>query len=775
MLTYRAVIQAGDTRRALDAVTSLSRYGDWLMDEANWVKPALLIREADDLPLGEYDVDEKLNIQLALPLLRIAEILPRLGNIHTVWLFNVFVCALNVGLVYMILRALHFDDLVSVVVSITAGLGTNLWAYSQTFFREPLTSFFILFALLMLQLARERSRLKLLAFLALALMGYWLALETKYSALLALPALVIFGVPAIPRVRVETQRLLSAALLAVSLLLLLLLMLIDPLPSGVQEQLGQFGYRSEYIGEALRTYVLSPGASLWGTSPIVLLAPLGGIILWRRAQYRLLVFACIFFVTYAIGLAISTGPHWFGGLSWPPRFLLPVLPALMLLTAPVAEMIWVKRHRVLRAVWLILLAYGIWIQFAAVSLSWNHYSDSLPPESSGLAEWTPSLVQPQYFRWVVLPQRWDDLGFDFLWTRAQLPTWGVSFIALAAVLSIALGQLTRNRLSRWRFAAPPLAVLCLSLILLNLSSAHDKDPRTQSQKRALHEVLNYLSQHAEADDVILLSSNDYGEFVLNHWNGALPRPIVLPRPLAQAASDRQPAQVLSDNPNDWFDVRSYRVIQHLARHHDRLWVLDNTSPFMTWSYRPLERYLAQQYFPLRTVSLQRNDDTVRLMEYSTVSSAPQPLGRFSGDTPVGLRYGDHIHLRSLVLPSGESYKSGDVVELSLLWQTEETLSDNYTVAWFIAGADANQPHAQGQDSAPQAGFAPTSAWKPHDMVWDNRALRLPSNTPPGDYHIWVLMYRYNNATGEILRLPVSGARVMEGGTVGVLPVTLTVD
>ena len=245
--------------------------------------------------------------------------------------------------------------------------------------------------------------------------------------------------------------------------------------------------------------------------------------------------------------------------------------------------------------------------------------------------------------------------------------------------------------------------------------------------------------------------------------------------MAQAASDRQPAQVLSDNPNDWFDVRSYRVIQHLARHHDRLWVLDNTSPFMTWSYRPLERYLAQQYFPLRTVSLQRNDDTVRLMEYSTVSSAPQPLGRFSGDTPVGLRYGDHIHLRSLVLPSGESYKSGDVVELSLLWQTEETLSDNYTVAWFIAGADANQPHAQGQDSAPQAGFAPTSAWKPHDMVWDNRALRLLSNTPTGDYHIWVLMYRYNNATGEILRLPVSGARVMEGGTVGVLPVTLTVD
>ena len=109
MLTYRAAIQSGDTRRALDAVTSTVRYGDWLMDETHWIKLPFRIRASDALPLVEYRVQEQLNILLAGPLLRIADALPRLGNIHTIWLFNVFITSLNVGLVYLILRAMSLQ------------------------------------------------------------------------------------------------------------------------------------------------------------------------------------------------------------------------------------------------------------------------------------------------------------------------------------------------------------------------------------------------------------------------------------------------------------------------------------------------------------------------------------------------------------------------------------------------------------------------------------------------------------------------------------------
>ena len=44
LLTYRGRIESGDTLRAMDALTSLSRFGDTLMDESTWFKPPLRIR-----------------------------------------------------------------------------------------------------------------------------------------------------------------------------------------------------------------------------------------------------------------------------------------------------------------------------------------------------------------------------------------------------------------------------------------------------------------------------------------------------------------------------------------------------------------------------------------------------------------------------------------------------------------------------------------------------------------------------------------------------------
>ena len=98
-------------------------------------------------PLSAFDVDERLQLQLALPLLKLAETLPEIGNIHAVWLFNIVVTSLSVGLIYLLLRSLGFTDTVALLVALSAAFSTNLWAYSQTFFREPLVGFFLLLSL----------------------------------------------------------------------------------------------------------------------------------------------------------------------------------------------------------------------------------------------------------------------------------------------------------------------------------------------------------------------------------------------------------------------------------------------------------------------------------------------------------------------------------------------------------------------------------------------------------------------------------------------------
>ena len=662
MLTYRAVIQSGDTLRALDAVTSLSRHGDWLMDESNWFKPSLRIRQKHSLPLSAYEVEERLNIQLALPLSQIAETLPRLSVIHTVWLFNVFVSALIAGLLYLLVIALEYSQAVAVLVAVSAGIGTNLWAYSQTFFREPLSALFILLALLAAQLGRDRPLAQRLFSLIVAGVSLYLAYLTKYSAALAIPAAIAFVLPELRILHGNKGRRIAPIILALALALLAVPMLIDPLPAALQQLTASLQVDTPYLGAALRSYLLSPGASIWGTSPIVLLSLAGAVLLWRQEQFRLLLMICLMSVSYVLGHALTTGSHWFGGLSWPPRFLLPAIPVLILAAAPVAQRLFSSVNKGLRILWGALLLYGVWIQFNSVALSWVHFGETLPAESQGLSEWLPAMWQPAYFRWFVLPQRWQDLGFDFLWARANLPLWGISFALLILVITATLILLLQRRLNKLRYASLFLTPLCLAAVYLNLSSAYFKDPRSNSQQKALHEALDYLERSSAPDDILLLPGNDYGNFILNHHTGATPRVIVLPRPLAQAASDSQAAQVVSNNANSWFDVHSLRAVQHVAGRHDRIWLLANTSPFMPWSFRPLERYMATHAYPVQEVRLSQPYDTVRLLEYSAKSPVSNPMSLYAGDFATDLRFGDDIELLSYVARNDSPYQAGETVE-----------------------------------------------------------------------------------------------------------------
>ena len=112
----------------------------------------------------------------------------------------------------------------------------------------------------------------------------------------------------------------------------------------------------EFFREAMASQLLSPGGSFWGSSPILLLAVPSAYLLWRRGGRRHLWAATLILLSYAVGHAMR-GPHWFGGLSWPPRFLLPALPFVMLLTLPALEWLLKHRHRLALVATGALLAY----------------------------------------------------------------------------------------------------------------------------------------------------------------------------------------------------------------------------------------------------------------------------------------------------------------------------------------------------------------------------------------------------------------------------------
>ena len=44
------------------------------------------------------------------------------------------------------------------------------------------------------------------------------------------------------------------------------------------------------------------------------------------------------------------------------------------------------------------------------------------------------------------------------------------------------------------------------------------------------------------------------------------------------------------------------------------------------------------------------------------------------------------------------------------------------------------------DRPPVAGFRPTSAWEPGELIRDNYGLALPADLPPGDYQLITGLY-----------------------------------
>jgi hypothetical protein len=108
---------------------------------------------------------------------------------------------------------------------------------------------------------------------------------------------------------------------------------------------------------------------------------------------------------------------------------------------------------------------------------------------------------------------------------------------------------------------------------------------------------------------------------------------------------------------------------------------------------------------------------------------------------------------------------GETLEITLFWEALSPLETDYTVFLHLFGADGK---LWGQrDSQPVTGFYPTSLWAPGEHVRDQYKLTIAEDAPPGEYALWVGMYRAD--TGA--RLPVVGrGGKIEGDHVSLEPI-----
>lgn len=772
VITYSGRIESGDSLRMFDGITSLVDYGDTRIDRAAYQFPPALNEIFAGLQPPLTDVSIELGqVAAAAPLYALARTVPGLGLLHTVWMFNVLVGAAACALFFFFALALGEDERTAAAAALLLGTATILLPYTKTFFREPLTLFWLLAAALALERLRTlHYRTWGWGLVALAaLVGLTL---TKASGLLALPALLLIALPAIQRLDRRTVLVLLAAggLIAGVFVVFGVFDLIPSLGArySVLRRLSEL--TTDNVRAAIAAYLVSPGGSLWGTSPILLLAIPGAWMLIRAGRARRVLAALVLIGAFAVGYALLNGAFWFGGLSWPPRFLIPVVPLALMLALPVIRQL----TRPSRWWWVAgpLIAYSLYVQYAGAVTFWADYAEILPAEANRLVDWAGGLYDPRYFRWTLLSQQLALHPPEFAWWQTNAPIWPisaalVSLTALVLLLRDLHGRVPSGAFSRRVSYA--LAPLLLLVIGLNLGRLHQVDARYLAADDTLHAAYAYLRAETRPEDVILLSSPRYASFFLNDAprTDRLGRVIALPLQPGERPSPEEAAQVSADNPAALLQGETIALLNALAAQHDRLWLISHGSPELWWSVRPVERYLSAHYYPIRYV---RTGDNTRLIEYAT-TPAPDPYVRYGAAVPTELMFGDALRLAGIDLPAGAAFAPGQAVPVSLSWDALRPIAENYTVALFLRrpdGAELTQT-----DWQPGGGFFPTSGWTPGQRVWDHRALRLPPDVPPGDYLLWVKVYDFA-PDGTRRDLPVTaGERLDE--TIGVLPLTIRVQ
>ncbi|MFN8376378.1 MAG: hypothetical protein U0694_26340 [Anaerolineae bacterium] len=780
MIFYSAnYAEFGDSPYLYNITASLVRYNDTLFDlwAYNWpTRTDNTFFQNQLYPLYYYREDLT-SVVLATPLYWLAYNTPGLGLLHTVWLFNIFVCAGAGSLLFAYALALGYSERTALLAALTLGLATTVLPYSKVFLQEPIT----LLVTLALAFALERWRAaryhwRWLLPIAVLLFAFF---NAKLSSYAALPGLLLIAIPATRAISERVWKWLSLAVFALIALVTLftafgdirplLAWLTAPIANVYLRPLDAYVYQyldNPYISIAVRTYVFSIGASIWATSPPVLLALPGAWMRFRSGHLRY-IWVCLFVVVgYVFSYGLLRGLAWYGSVTYPPRFLVPAVPFLLLLALPALERLTHSpRPRLLSAAFVVLVLYGAWIAFNGVSYRWDTH-DKLLPAGMLLSE-GQAAYDLQYAPWVLLPSLWGQRPFDFAWVRAQL--WGIPLLfgGLALLCALAVWRvqhLSSQASTRMRrglsLVLPPVALLLAMYITLRLLYV---DRLYWGENPELHAAVATIDQVTQPPDMVFVTGREHIVFMLNYGAVHHARLVGLPFQRGEQYSPEQPPLVESDNLDDLLDESTPPLLRAAALQREHLWLLTEFGPFHPWARRVVEHWMAREYYPLQVIEIA---PAVRLLEFATAT----PL---ANQTPVdrgtNLRFGDHLQLQQVTLPLGTEYHAGDALPVTFYWQTDAVLDTSYTVAFFLADESGVRVH--GTDSPPQLGFAPTNTWQPGIPVHDNRALRLPADLPAGAYQLWLVLYP--SGTDGSTRLAVTGSTTPDG-EIAILPLTITV-
>ncbi|GEM_PF-930938 len=680
-------------------------------------------------PVGAFEPGQSL---AALPLYMLAQQFMHVNNIHALSLLNVFVTALTGATVFVLLRRIRYSATVACMVALCYGLATTAWPYARYFLREPLTGLMCVIATLCLIVWRQSGRHWYLAgcFLALAC-----GIIVKVSAAIVVPVFLIVVVLSVPSRRGRLWIMLgSAGLLTV----------------GVGMYVWRFGglppiarYTTGYpwVDFVVRSYgqIFSPAKGLVFYSPVLLVGLPGWLELWRRQRAVVLLIIGVMLATlYVYGNNVV----WYGGWTWGPRFVVPLLPLLVIPLAGVLS----NRHRAVRILVHIGAAFSMLLQLAVATSVWEPAAEQINVALDPGVRWydprlwshSPALFQVTHWHPEWLNLLWWHTMSDGSLTRDPFLAAALALLLIVALVAL-VWSLTTRRLC-WRTFAI-LTAVGLALVVVGCGlllgrgyyATRDYPGLTIAEAR---EIAALVSSPSNPPFTLVSVSN---EFHIYYWLGLLKGHFVHYWYSPAAVEGFEPV-LTSPLPS-----------QHLWLVVDRVHLQPDHSGY------DMEFWLNRHAYQMRGEWVGGFEVFQYLLPVGSLSTWPTSYTWTNGIALVS--FGQQT----------DQVLVGEALRFEFEFQRVGPISENYS--WFVHLVRADGHVILGRDGQPQFGGAPTALWSENERVLDRRALVIPPDASPGLYTIYAGFV--SPTTGRVpVHSPDGGALIdhVELGTLEVLPV-----
>lgn len=730
------------------------------------------------------------------PLIGLGRLLSGLNYVHLGLLTNSLVTALTAGLLFVWLVDLGFSRTAATLTSLGYGLCTIAPVYARMFWESSLLALAFLVALWSLQRAVYRAQA--------GRQGLWLlvcgiavgvGLSLRFEAALMVLLIGLFLVASRPMTgpargrsgrpanqeaagsldqAQESQLPSGFAFRASPLIRSLIIFLAPTLIIGLgllyfnlirYGSLIETGYTQEILFQkpwvGAIGLLISPARGLFIYAPLTLLLFLGLRPAWRRLArpyFGLLALICLgYWLFYGSWFA------WGGTWGWGPRFLLPILPLLMLFVVEPLEWLGGREKSGLKSglLWLgagslILLSLGI--NWLGISVDFNEHFSRLDSNQDFVFNWA---AFPPLAHWRILQEGLVDL----IWLRPEagglMIEWPVLLPAFVLLVAASFYLMVTYRAEAsseeigvdlspgtqaLRFANYVIAVVIATGLTWLMLAGAARIPLADEQARADLPVLEALAASSQPGDRLLVAMPAFGDvqelstFLMAYLEPALP---------AHAWIERGPRAIQPEER-----ARIHAVLEAEA---GRVWLFER---WLTPGDAPSDTaaHLDQTAFPLWERWFTGSG---KLTLYALPDLAqPAPPG-----VPLGVPFRSGLTLIDFLIWDDDiTFEPGEVLRLRLTWQapgvSELSLPDipagGITVSAQLLDQDSPaQSLAQNDRLLVDMQNITASPLRPGQTIQQGYGLQLPDDLASGSYLLIVGLY--DSTSGQRLARADEGA------------------